>query len=139
MEEKKSSPAIVTTRQLSALRQIHAAIEHLRSGQWECAITLALAAEGQLPPTGNVHLVKALREHAPDLAKDGTLNLYRDWLKHWSKDKPDEIEISAFSVTIAIMRAISKFYAVYGKSSAEMKTFGGWCRQRGYLLPEDQT
>jgi hypothetical protein len=33
------------------MRQIHAAIEHLHRGDFECAITLAAAGEGMLPPT----------------------------------------------------------------------------------------
>ena len=38
-----------TTRQLAALYQITAAIEHFHKHEWECAITLAGAAEGVLP------------------------------------------------------------------------------------------
>jgi hypothetical protein len=125
---------IKTTRQLAALRQIHGAIEHLERSELECAVTLALAAETGLPPPadGAIPLYDALRERAPDLAIDKTFNLHRDWLKHWSEDKPDEIEISEFLAAIAVMRAVSKFYAVYKKSSVEMQSFGKWCRERKY-------
>lgn len=134
MEKTGIIPSIETTRQLSALRQIHSAIEHLHNNQWECAITLALAAEGQLPRTDSeISLFNAMRTHSPDLASDGTFNLHRDWLKHWNDEKPDKIEISEFGVAIAIMRAVSKFYAVYGKASKEMHGFGDWCREKKYL------
>jgi hypothetical protein len=53
----------------------------------------------------------------PDLAKDGTFNFVRDWLKHTNDNMPDEIEITDFDVVIALVRAASKFIAAYGKGS----------------------
>ena len=38
------------------MRQIHCAIEHLKEGHYEAAITLAAAAEGMLPETEARHL-----------------------------------------------------------------------------------
>jgi hypothetical protein len=69
--EAKERPPIKTTRQLAALRQIHGAIKLLLNGEWECAITLSLAAEGQLPNTdSDVHLLNTLRKEAPDLGPE---------------------------------------------------------------------
>jgi len=52
---------IETTKQLAAIRQITAAIEHLRKQEYECAITLAVAAEGLLPPTDEPHIFSAFK------------------------------------------------------------------------------
>jgi hypothetical protein len=41
--------AIDTDIQLAPMRQIHCAIEHIRRGDFECAITLGAAGEGMLP------------------------------------------------------------------------------------------
>ena len=40
---------VETSKRLSAERQIHAAIAHFHAGDFECAITLSSAAEGQMP------------------------------------------------------------------------------------------
>jgi hypothetical protein len=134
MENEKEPRSIKTTRQLAALRQIHGAIEHLLKGELECATTLALAAECQLPPTdSDIHLLNTLRKEAPDLASDGTFNLYRNWLKHWDEDKPDEIEMSELLVAVDVMRAISKFYALYGKASDKMQEFWKWSVDKEYF------
>lgn len=49
------TPKIERSIQFAAMRQIHAAIEHLRRGDFECATTLAAAGEGILPPTDSPH------------------------------------------------------------------------------------
>lgn len=126
------SRELKVTRQLAILRQILCAIRHLRKGELECAITLALAAEGQLPDSDKPYLYKQLKEAAPDLALDGTFNTIRDWLKHCHQSKPDEIEIRLFDVAIAVMRATTKFIAVYRKSHPEFREFFEWCEAEGY-------
>ena len=50
-----------TTRKLAAQRQIGAALVHLHKGDLECAISLAAAAEGTLPPTEEPHIFQILR------------------------------------------------------------------------------
>jgi len=127
-----ASRSVKVTRQLAILRQVICAIAHLRHGELECAITLALAAEGQMPNTEKPHLYKQLRAAAPDLARDGTFNVLRDWLKHFHEDKPDDIEIQLFDVAIAVMRATTKFTAVYGKTHPEFEAFSEWCEIEGY-------
>ena len=69
------------------MRQIYCAIEHLHQGDFECAITLAGAAEGILPDTDEAHFrqkVKALSKSPEIRATGGATgpNDYINWLKH---------------------------------------------------------
>jgi hypothetical protein len=133
-EDDDDSPSIRTTRWLAASRQIHGAIEHLMKGQYECAITLALAAEGQLPHTNSeMHLLNALQNEAPDLAANNAFNLQRNWLKHYNEYAPAEIELSELMAFASVMRAVSKFNAIYGELTAEMHAFGEWAREKKYM------
>jgi hypothetical protein len=68
---------IDTSKQLSALRQVRAAIEHFNKDEFECAMTLAAAGEGQLPEKGADFLLRILRLRAP--TED--FNLFINWLK----------------------------------------------------------
>jgi hypothetical protein len=53
---------IQTNKRLAAERQIHAAITHFRASDFECAITLCSAAEGQMPePVASTHLFDVLK------------------------------------------------------------------------------
>jgi hypothetical protein len=49
---------IKTSKQLSAFRQISAAIDHFEKKDYECAITLAGAAEGQIKEKTLNHLFR---------------------------------------------------------------------------------
>jgi len=51
---------IKTTKQIAAYRQIVAAIEHLHKKGYECAITLAGAAEGQVKEQTTTHLFRLI-------------------------------------------------------------------------------
>jgi hypothetical protein len=42
----RTREAKLITKKQASLRQLHAAIDHLHDGDYECAITLAGAAEG---------------------------------------------------------------------------------------------
>jgi hypothetical protein len=54
---------IKTTKRLAAERQIHAAITHFQRGDFECAITLCSAAEGQMPePSDPTHFFAILKQ-----------------------------------------------------------------------------
>ncbi len=120
-------PDVETTKQLSALRQTKAAIEHLHKNQLECAITLAAAAEGQLPETTIEYLFRLLRRLAPD----DDFNLVINWLKHPSG--PTGATISEFEATLTIARAIQKFVAVYRASCKEFEEFSEWAVAEGHL------
>ena len=95
-----------TSKQLASLRQIIAAIEHLHKRELECAITLAGAAEGQLPETAKDYLFRLLKK----VFSHDDLNLVRDWLKHQSG--PENATITEFEAALMISRAIHKFVAV---------------------------
>jgi hypothetical protein len=51
-----TGPASIETNvRYASMRQIHVAIECHNQQHWECAITLAAAAEGMLPATDESH------------------------------------------------------------------------------------
>jgi hypothetical protein len=69
------------------MRQIHAAIEHLQRGDFECAMTLAAAGEGMLPPTDEPHF--------RELARMTEVNDIVDWLRHGPmKDKENRRRVN---------------------------------------------
>jgi hypothetical protein len=128
-----------TTRQLAALYQITAAIEHFHKHDWECAITLAGAAEGILPDAEEEdevlfrRLKKDMAEHAEKL----DLNFVQNWLKHgkYNGRYIESMRISEFIAVISLWRAITKFAAVYRKETPEMEEFLIWSRDNGYPAP----
>ena len=113
-----------TTARSAALQQIHAAIDHLRKSELVAAITLASAAEGVLPRTDNPHLFPKMKALIASLPVDpgGTtdINAFTHWTKHGTHEKA---KISELEVVATIVRAISKFVAVYGEQSLQMKAF----------------
>jgi hypothetical protein len=133
---------IDTNVSFASMRQINAAIEHLYRGDWECAITLAGAAEGMLPDTDEPHFrqkVKAL-SILPNIQLAGGAtgaNDYINWLKHGTlvKGGPriENASITELEVIATIWRAISKFEAVYVKEPADqtpqMLSFANWARK----------
>ncbi|WP_158808530.1 hypothetical protein [Beijerinckia sp. L45] len=122
------------SRRDAARQQIEAAIELFDGRRSEAAaITLALAAEDQLPePTdGKTSLFQILkaRNTGPDKMD---ANRIRNWLKHHKE--PDQIGISELDVVFSILRAVSKYLAVYDdRDSESMKAFTIWVRNRGYF------
>jgi hypothetical protein len=117
------------TKKEAARRQITAAIEHYNKGEYECAITLAAAAEGQLTVSdGDNHLFKRLKEFVPPEFKSerewvNWLNAARDWLKHETPEWGDESVISDYSAGIMILRAITKFNWAYRQVTQRMVNF----------------
>lgn len=65
---------IKTSKQEAALKQIRAAISHFRSEEFECAMTLAAAAEGLLPATDKPHIFQILKGKASDLELNLVIN-----------------------------------------------------------------
>jgi len=99
------------TKAEGATKQVLAAIEALKKGDFAVAITLAGAAEGMLEGDGK-DVFQALVK-APDVENRkkwiATLNGERDWLKHVKKeDKRKELEISSRDAGFMIARAASK-------------------------------
>ena len=114
---------IHTSKRLAAERQIHAAIAHFRAGDFECAITLCSAAEGQIPePVGSTYFFALLKQAgAENPASDGKkddFNFASNWMKHGIG--ADEVEIEEWVVKAWLIRTISKYRAVYGIITPEM-------------------
>jgi hypothetical protein len=135
--EPEIGPEIETTKQLAALPQITAAIAHLRKREYECAITLAAAAEGLLPPTDEPHMFSDLKEFIPrEEFKYLDFNMVVNWLKHYKPEDPDPFSLPESEAVDLIMRAIAKFIAVYHRSTKRMVAFMEWASTRyGYPVP----
>jgi hypothetical protein len=134
--EQDNRPEIETTKQLAALRQIGAAIEHFHKQEFECVITLAAAAECLLPPTDGPHLFRQIRGRMTSTEfKKINLNFLVNWLKQDDPEDPESVVISEFEAVIALQRAIMKFIAVYHKSSTGMEEFLAWARSNDYSAP----
>ncbi|MER8447602.1 hypothetical protein NKH52_30995 [Mesorhizobium sp. M1066] len=118
------------TRKEAASNQISLAIRLFHEEEFAGAITLALAAEGQMPPTMSPHVLKTSKDKAvPFMAERdfvSKMNEVRDWLKH-HKD-PEEMHIYEIEAFFAVARATSKFCAVYDHSTPEIETFVAWYR-----------
>lgn len=134
MEPKVSmtNRVLQTSKQLSAQRQIHAAITHFRNGEFECAITLCSAAEGQMPePNEATHLFALLSgasaKNPPPEGQKDDFNYVATWMKHGAG--AEEAEIEEWVVTMWLNRAISKYRAVYGSGTPEMSTLFPWAGQ----------
>jgi hypothetical protein len=130
--------AIDTYTRLASMRQIHCAIEHIYRGDYECAITLASAAENMLPEPSQEYLrhkIKALSVRADIKAAGGATepNDFATWLKHGTyngKKTGDEVFTIPNEESIAwACRAISKYNAVYNDLSPQMGSFQNWVEQ----------
>ena len=91
---------VKTDKQLSSLRQILAVIAHFHKKDYECAITLAGAGEGQIKEKTFTHLFRLIRSRFS--AEDA--NSYINWMKHSSG--PESAAITEQEVVITIIRAI---------------------------------
>jgi threonyl-tRNA synthetase len=109
----------------ASLRQIHDAIDHLHKSDYVSAITLASAAEGILPHTDNPHLFQKLKALTASIPEDP--NAFTNWTKHGTHNKAT---ISELEVIATIVRATSKFTALYDEQSQKMKDFSEWAIAR---------
>jgi hypothetical protein len=130
-----------TTKKEAALRQIHGAIKSLHDKEYECAITLAGAAEGQLVAAKPDYMFEGLKDKRPEGYKSGKewaawLNETRDWLKHPTPKLASERLITEYETWVMIARAVTKFHWTYGKSTKKIEDFVKWCIERGYLTKE---
>ncbi|MGB6537275.1 MAG: hypothetical protein WBF58_15070 [Xanthobacteraceae bacterium] len=126
---------IDTSIRLASMRQIHCAIDHLERGNYECAITLAAAAEGMMPEPEKPYFrgkVKAMAQSEEIKAAGGAIgpNDYSVWLKHGTFNgvKTEEVMIPNEEGVVWIYRAISKFHAVYDDRSPQMISFCKWAK-----------
>jgi hypothetical protein len=125
----RRGPKGAITRAPPAQRQITAAIEHYEKGEYECAITLAGAAEGQLTTSeDDNHLFNELRVRRPPEFKNekewaDELNAAQHWLKHPTPQLGDEWVFDDFGARTMILRAITKFSWAYRQVSKRMVNF----------------
>jgi hypothetical protein len=125
---------IETTVRFASMRQIHAAIEHLHRGDFECAITLAGVAEGILPQTDKPYTFQKIKALEASLSSnEGEANRANDfinWLKHGTTTKDgkrfEKAMITELEMIVVVIRAISKFSAVYDDNSPQMTEFINW-------------
>jgi hypothetical protein len=117
---RKLPSSIVVTKVDAAFNQIIAAIDMLRIGRYECAITLAGAAEGMFPKTEqSIHSQLMMAPVHDELRSTfyATLNqtqrnrfwnAERDWLKHCNVEHPPELTIARLDAEGMIARALTK-------------------------------
>jgi hypothetical protein len=121
--------AIETTLRIAAMRQIHAAIEHWRRGDFECAITLAGAGEGMIPVPAHFQYDEPVTSHAAMAFHDRweRVDAEGEWLRggtKWMRESGSEsVEIAELDVLAAIDRAIARFQAAYDDQSPQMCSF----------------
>jgi hypothetical protein len=128
--------SIDTHMQLASMRQIHGAIEHVYRGEYECAITLASAAENMLIEPDAEYLRQKVKEiaQAEEIKAAGGAtgpNDYAVWLRHGTFHgvKTEKATISAEESVAWVCRAISKFMTVYGELSPQMTSFRQWAKE----------
>jgi hypothetical protein len=121
-----------TTKKLAAQRQILMAIKCIDSVDFECAITLAGAAENQIdekqiPEGTSAHLFRVLR------SKFGSEPVNEDitWMKHPSG--AFEREVTEFNVALTIARAIQKYVATYQETHVKFQEFSQWAVQKKHI------
>ena len=105
------------------MRQIHAAIEHWRRGDFECAITLAGAADAMLHDIDELHSWKM-----KDAVRAYEIS---NWLAHGTGADVDAIVIEEIDTVAVIHRAILKFEAAFSQDKTpQMTSF------RNYVLTQ---
>jgi len=133
------------TKQQAVEHLIDGAIRAVEAGNEPCAITLAGAAENAMPEPTGTHIFQVTRDAFTgysDVGKDpltrkevvSMLNEERDWLKHTGPDQPNERDLSGGFM--AVLRAISKFQAVYGYD-AETETMQEYFAEARRFDPHD--
>ena len=128
----------LVTKKQASLRQLHAAINHLRESDYECAITLAGAAEGQLAGRREVDFWLMLKlvasEGRPDLKKVvSELNETRDWLKHPTPQLEDSRYLHVEDAWLACLRAAMQFVTVFREQSSKMDRFFKLAEKKGFF------
>lgn len=127
--------SIETNIRIASMRQMHCAIEHIERGDYECAITLAAAAENMLPEPEKPFFrekVKAMAKSEEIKAAGGATgpNDYSVWLKHGTLNgvKTYQATIQDEESVVWAYRAISKFNALYDDQSPQMISFCMWAK-----------
>jgi hypothetical protein len=121
----------------AARTQILMASKCVLEGQWECAITLAGAAEAQIEETEDAevpNLFSRIKERKPEFKSErehiAFVNRLRDWLKH-SSDQEDKL-ICEREAIFMVGRALSKYWNAYRDNLDDIKRFAEWSKARGF-------
>jgi hypothetical protein len=101
------------SKEQAATRHIEAAIDFLKRGEFDIAITLAGAAEGMLEGTARTSLFEKLRDSpkVSDIKSKewvSSLNTERDWLKHPTPQLPREMIFVRGQAAVMVARAVSR-------------------------------
>jgi hypothetical protein len=117
------------------MRQIHAAIEHWRRGDFECAITLAGAAEAMLPDIDEPHYRK--------VQNITRINEISNWLIHGGSvsvkgDHFGTVVIEEIDTVVVIHRAILKFEAVFSLDKTPQMTSFRNCARTQTLIQSNR-
>jgi hypothetical protein len=130
----------IVTKKEAAQRQIDVAINLLPEREYESAITLACAAEGQMAKTADhPHLFAVLQQKRPATFATANewvtcLNETRDWLKHPTPQLGDKRGMAEYEAWVMLVRAVGKYYAVFREDTDNMNRFVEWSKARG--LPQ---
>ena len=127
----------LVSKKEAIVRQIHGAIEHLYKGEFECAVTLAGAAEGQSTSESEEALFAQLKVRVPPEFTNekewiNWINAAKHWLKHPTPELGDELNIAEHDAVIMTLRAVSKFQWEHRQSTGQIEAFLDWCGERGY-------
>ena len=137
--ENEIGPFRLASKQDAARRQILMAALCAFDGEWECAITLAGAAEGQIEDTEQLSMFDRLKKRKPDSRSErehiAFINRLRDWLKH-SGDQKDKF-IYEFEAVFMVARALMKYWNAYHDNLDEIKLFDEWRTNNGYSLKSE--
>jgi hypothetical protein len=112
------------------MRQIHCAIEHLKEGHYEAAITLAARPKACCLKLKRGIYVKPLRRCRnawTSRRSSKNPNACIHWLKHGTVDgkRVEAITIPAEETMVIVCRAMTKFNALYSDMSPQMVAFHG--------------
>lgn len=124
---------MLMTKRQAVEELIEGAMRAHDAGLHACAITLAGAAEGAMPPASDTLFGVMRNVFDGYVDHDGTvldrksvvraLNAQRDWLKHYDETKPQQMNID--DSLMLVIRSVSRFRAVYGREAETpvMKAF----------------
>lgn len=115
----------------AVVEMIEGAMAAVDDDRAACAITLACAAEEAMPPTSAPTFFTVARDAFAGIGGSrgdqsraaALINAERNWLKHHDESQPAEMDLS--NAILAVVRALSRFDAVYGRErrSAVMLAF----------------
>jgi hypothetical protein len=137
LDSRKGKPKeIVSDWRVASMRQIHIAIELLHRSELEAAMSVASAAEGVLPEPSKPYLRLKEQAAVEALPKDSKgalgINDFANWTKHGevNHQRVERARLSELEVINMIVRAISKFIALYDEKTQQMSEFNEWATKR---------